>query len=120
MSNRKSQPVIRLLKATQYSIAGIKSAFLHEQSFRIEILVLIAAIPAGLFFGGTAVEKTLLIGSWLLVITVELLNSAIEAALDRMGTEPNELAGRAKDLGSAAVLCAIILAAMTWILILTD
>lgn len=120
MSNRKSPPVIRLLKAARYSTTGLKTAYLHEQSFRLEILVLIAAVPAGLFFGSTAVEKTLLIGSWLMVIIVELLNSAIEAVVDRIGTEPNELAGRAKDFGSAAVLCAIILAAMIWLFILAD
>jgi diacylglycerol kinase (ATP) len=107
----------RLLKAARNSWAGLVHAFRNERAFRQEIGVLLPAIPAAWWLGETSVERTLLIGSWLLVLVVELLNSSIEAAIDRIGPEPHELSGRAKDLGSAAVLCSIALAAAVWLLI---
>ena len=107
-----------LFWAARYSLAGLRSAWQDEQAFRQEIAVLAAVVPAGLWLGRNGVERALLIGSWLLVMVVELLNSAIEAVVDRIGAERNELAGKAKDLGSAAVLVAIALALAVWILIL--
>lgn len=92
----------RLVNGTRYSLAGLRSAFRHEMAFRLETLVLSLVVPAGLWLGETGVQRSLLIGSWCLVMVVELLNSAIEALVDRMGLERHELAGRAKDLGSAA------------------
>jgi diacylglycerol kinase (ATP) len=108
----------RLLWATRYSIAGLKIAWRHEQAFRQELAVFIFIVPAAFWFGRNGVERSLLIGSWLLVLIVELLNTAIEAAIDRIGTERHELAGRAKDLGSAGVFCSIALAAIVWLLVL--
>ncbi len=106
-----------LLKATRISLKGLQAAFHREQAFRQEVLVLVFVIPAGLWLGKNGVERALLIGSWLLVIVVELINSAIEAAVDRVGLERNELAGRAKDLGSAAVFFAIVLAIALWFVV---
>lgn len=105
-------------RAFGYSLKGYRAAHRNEWAFRQEIRSLFLVVPLGLWLGDDGVQRALLIGSWLLVIIVELLNSAVEAAVDRVGTEHNELAGRAKDLGSAAVLCAIVLAAFTWGLIL--
>jgi diacylglycerol kinase (ATP) len=108
----------RLVNATRYSLMGLRAAFRHEEAFRLEVLVLLFVVPAGLWMGKTCVQRALLIGSWCVVLVVELLNSAIEALVDRAGLERNELAGRAKDMGSAAVFCAIVLAAAVWLLIL--
>jgi diacylglycerol kinase (ATP) len=107
-----------LFNATRYSLAGLRAALRHEEAFRQELLALFIAAPVALWLGKSGVERALLIGSCLLVIVVELVNSAVEAAVDRIGLERNELAGRAKDLGSAAVFCAIILAIVVWILVL--
>lgn len=109
---------VHLVRATRYSLAGLRAAFRHEQAFRLEVAALIVIIPAALSVGKSGVERALLIGSWILVMTVELVNSAVESAVDRVGLERHELAGRAKDLGSAAVFCAIVLAAVIWVLIL--
>ncbi|MFQ5682045.1 MAG: diacylglycerol kinase [Candidatus Binatia bacterium] len=111
------EPLDHLIKATQYSVAGLSSAFRHEPAFRQEIIVLVLVIPFGLWLGKSGTDRALLIGSWLLVIVVELINSAIEAVVDRMGLEQHPLAGRAKDLGSSAVFCAILLAITVWILL---
>jgi diacylglycerol kinase (ATP) len=108
----------RLWNATRYSLQGLRAACRHEQAFRLELLALVAVVPAGLWLGKTGGQRALLIGSWALVLVVELLNSALEALADRMGREPHELAGRAKDLGSAAVFCAIATAALTWAMVL--
>ena len=108
----------RLINAFGFSMQGFKAAYKHEEAFRQEVLVLALAIPLGIWLGDTAVEIILLIGCVLLLLIVELINSAIEATVDRFGGEHNELSGRAKDMGSAAVLVTTILAAMTWLLIL--
>jgi diacylglycerol kinase (ATP) len=108
----------RLLWATRYSIAGVKIAWHHEQAFRQEVGILVVITPIACWVGKNGVERALLIGSWGLVLVVELLNTAIEAAIDRIGPERHELAGRAKDLGSAGVFCSIALAAFVWLLIL--
>ncbi len=108
----------RLVNATRYSLKGLQAAFRLEQAFRQEVLVLVFVIPTGLWLGKNGVERALLIASWLLVMVVELINSAIEAVVDRVGLERNELAGKAKDLGSAAVFCAIVLAIALWIVVL--
>jgi diacylglycerol kinase (ATP) len=108
----------RLIRATACSLAGLRAAFRYEEAFRLEIIVLMFVIPTGLWVGEDGLTRALLIGSWLLVIVVELINSAIEAAVDRIGLERHELAGRAKDLGSAAVLCAILLFMVVWGLVL--
>src|SRR5690606_21022522 len=92
----------RLVHATLFSIDGLKAAWIHEAAFRQECLAAVVLIPAGFWLGQNAVERALLIGSCLLVLIVELLNSAVETVVDRIGTDHHLLAGRAKDLGSAA------------------
>lgn len=111
-------PVMRLPRAFAYSLRGLRIAFSTEGAFRVEFLVLIALGPVAWFATSNGVERALLIGSWLGVMVVELLNSAIEAIVDRIGREQNELSGRAKDFGSAAVFCAIVTAGVVWLLVL--
>ena len=104
----------RLYYAWGYSLAGLKAAFRHEAAFRQEILLLLLFGPLAFWLGRTPVETALLLASLLLILIVELLNSAIEAVVDRIGTTPSELSGRAKDLGSAAVLLTILVALCIW------
>jgi diacylglycerol kinase (ATP) len=111
-------PFKRLVNATLYSCAGLRAACLHEPAFRLELLVLVLVTPAGLWLGGSGSERALLIGSWLMVLVVELVNAAIEVVIDRIGPEKHELSGRAKDLGSAAVFCSILSAVAVWVVIL--
>src|SRR5690606_31810194 len=91
-----------VFKAFGYSMQGLKAAWHYEEAFRLELLALIVMLPAALWLGGNGVERALLVGSLLLVLLVELINSAIEAVVDRVGVEHHTLAGRAKDIGSAA------------------
>lgn len=111
--------ITRLVRATFLSVAGLRAAFGTQAAFRVEIFVLLIAVLAAWMLKRDPVERALLIGSWMLVIVVEILNSAIETVVDRIGEERHELSGRAKDLGSAAVFCSILLASVVWILLLT-
>ncbi|TWI14076.1 diacylglycerol kinase [Aerolutibacter ruishenii] len=104
----------RILKATKWSMQGLAAAWLHESSFRLEVYLFVILAPLGLWLGQTPVEKVLLIGSMLLVLSVELLNSAVEAVIERYGAEFHELAGRAKDMGSAAVFVVMMNVLFTW------
>ncbi len=108
----------RILKAAIWSMQGLRAAWLHESSFRLEVYLLIVLAPLALWLGDTAVERALLIGSCLLVLAAELLNSAIEAVIERYGPEHHELAGRAKDMGSAAVFVLMMNVLLCWGLIL--
>lgn len=108
----------RILRAFGYSWHGLCACYRHEAAFRQEVWLATLLLPLGLWLGADGSERALLAGSWLLVLTVELLNSAIEAAVDRLGPEHHTLSGRAKDLGSASVLLAIGLAVLVWILVL--
>lgn len=110
----------RLLNAFFYSIAGFKAAWKNEEAFRQEIIAGIIFIPAGFFIGETGTQKAILVGSYIVIPLVELLNSAIESVVDRIGTERNELSGRAKDIGSAAVFISICIAAISWLLIVCE
>ncbi len=110
--------VTRLIRAWGYSWRGLRACFRHEAAFRQEVLVALVVIPLGLWLGDGGVERALLVGSWILVLIVELLNSAIEATVDRFGAERHALSGRAKDIGSAAVLVAICLSVTVWAVIL--
>ncbi|CDI00882.1 Diacylglycerol kinase [Candidatus Competibacter denitrificans Run_A_D11] len=110
----------RLINATGYSWAGLKAAWHNEEAFRQESLLCAVFAPLALWLGNTPVERALLIGSLLLVVIVELLNTGIEAAIDRIGPERHELSGRAKDIGSAAVFMALLNAAIVWLLIVFD
>ena len=107
----------RLRAATGYSILGLRSAWTNETAFRQELLLVLLMAPLAFWLGTTQTQRALLIISLLLILITELLNSAIEAVVDRIGTEYNELSGRAKDLGSAAVLVALVAAAAVWGLI---
>jgi len=108
----------RLINATGYSWAGLKAAWRNGEAFRQEGLLCAVFVPLALWLGDNAVERSLLIGSLLLIMIVELLNTSIETAIDRIGPEHHELSGRAKDIGSAAVLMALLNAAVVWLLIL--
>lgn len=105
----------RLINATGYSIQGIRAAWRHEAAFREELSAAIVLLPAAILLPVPAAERVLLIACTLLVPLVEILNSAIEACVDRFGNEIHPLSGRAKDMGSAAVLFALIIAAAAWI-----
>jgi len=107
----------RIWHATRYSANGLRAAFANEEAFRQELLIALVMTPAGLWLGRSAVERALLVGTLLLTLIVELLNSAVEAAIDRIGLERHELSGRAKDMGSAAVFLALVLTAAVWLLI---
>ena len=108
----------QLWRATIYSWQGLKAAYRYQWVFPIEVLAFIIAVPLAIYFGGTSIEKILLICSVLLVLVVELLNSAIETVVDRISQERHELSGRAKDLASAAVFLSVINALIIWMIIL--
>ncbi|MHB8622060.1 MAG: diacylglycerol kinase [Sulfuricaulis sp.] len=110
----------RVIRAAGYSAAGLKTALNNETAFRQEMVLFVVLAPLGFWLGRDGVERSLLIGSLLLVLIVELLNSAIETAVNRIGDEPHALSGRAKDLGSAAVFVSLLLVVMVWALVLAD
>jgi diacylglycerol kinase (ATP) len=118
MASSGNTGIKRIIKAGQYSWQGFCAAYHHEEAFRQEVWVLLIAIPLALWLGESSLEIALLIGSIFLLLIVELLNSAIEAVVDRIGSERHELAGRAKDMGSAAVLVATINALVLWLVML--
>ena len=104
----------RIIKAAGYSWKGVRAAWLNEAAFRQESVAVILAIVIACWLDVDAITRVLLIGSVVLVMIVEILNSAIEAVVDRIGTDFHELSGRAKDMGSAAVLMSILLALANW------
>jgi diacylglycerol kinase (ATP) len=108
----------RIVDATRYSLAGIAAALRHEDAFRQELIAIAVLAPVAWILGANGVQRALLIGSLTVVLIVELLNSAIEAVVDRVSLERHDLAKRAKDLGSAAVMLAIANAAIVWALVL--
>lgn len=108
----------RILKAAVWSLQGLRAAWLHESSFRLEVVLLAVLTPLAIWLGEGAIERVLLIGSCLLVLSAELLNSAVEAVIERYGPEFHELAGRAKDMGSAAVFVLMMNVLLCWGLIL--
>lgn len=108
----------RLWNALNYSIAGFSAAYKNEEAFRQEVWLSAVLVPLALWMPVSAISKVLMIGSVLLVIIIELLNSAIEAVVDRISLDHHELAGRAKDIGSAAVLVSMVGVLVTWGLIL--
>ncbi|BCO13221.1 MULTISPECIES: diacylglycerol kinase [Aeromonas] len=106
--------VTRIINATGYSMKGLKSAWINEAAFRQELMLILLLMPLAFWIGDTLDQILLLVCiSWLVVI-VEVLNSAVEAVVDRIGSEHHELSGRAKDLGSAAVFIALALNALVW------
>ncbi|ELE7614151.1 diacylglycerol kinase [Vibrio vulnificus] len=107
----------RIIKATGYSIQGLKAAFKHEAAVRQEFALLVVAIALATWLEVSMLERITLLAVVVLVLIVELMNSAVEAVVDRIGVEHHELSGRAKDIGSAAVLVALIFAGFTWLYI---
>jgi len=110
--------VQRLLNATRYSLEGLAAAARHEDAFRQELILAAVLVPLGLWLGNDGIERALMVGSVLLVLVVELLNSAVEAAVDRVSLEDHHLAKRAKDFGSAAVMLSLVMVAVVWLLVL--
>ena len=108
----------RLFNAFKYSVAGTLAAFKHEDAFRQEVILSIILIPLAIYLGQTPIEQALMIASILLIIIVELLNSSVEATVDRISVKRHKLAKRAKDIGSAAVFFSLVNAAVIWFLIL--
>ncbi|MRI33016.1 diacylglycerol kinase [Endozoicomonas sp. OPT23] len=105
----------RVIDATGYSWKGIQAAWKNEAAFRQEMFLLLVGVVVSSFLPVSVLEQAALIGSIILIIIVELLNSAVEAAVDRIGDEYHELSGRAKDMGSAAVFFALVLATVVWV-----
>ena len=108
----------RLINATGYSLSGLAEAARHEDAFRQELILAAVMVPLGIWLGATGIERALLVGSVLLVLIVELLNSAVEATVDRVSLDDHNLAKRAKDIGSAAVMLALTNVAVVWLLVL--
>jgi len=109
----------RLINATRYSLSGLAAAARHEEAFRQELILAAVLVPLALWIGRSGVERALLAGSVLVVLIVELLNSAVEATVDRISLEDHLLAKRAKDIGSAAVMLSLVTTALVWLLVLT-
>jgi len=114
----KPTGLTRLFNAFGNSLKGFVGAFREEAAFRQELALAVVVIPVGMWLGRNGIERVLLIAPMFLVLIVELLNSAIEATVDRIGLERHKLSGLAKDIGSAAVLTSLLLMAVVWILVL--
>ena len=108
----------RIVRATRYSLAGLRSAIRGEAAFRQELILALVLTPIAIWLGDNGVERALMIAAMLVVLIVELVNSAIETVVDRVGTEFHDLSGRAKDLGSAAVFVSLLAVPIVWALVL--
>ncbi|MEM7376500.1 MAG: diacylglycerol kinase [Pseudomonadota bacterium] len=115
MTQYTATGIKRLANAARYSWQGLLATFKHEEAFRQECLLFALALPCALWLGDTALERLLLVASIVVLMVVELLNSAIESVVDRVGEEHHALSGRAKDQGSAAVLLTVALVIATWL-----
>jgi diacylglycerol kinase (ATP) len=121
MSDRhKPTGITRLLRAFGYSFQGFRHTWREEAAFRQEVALSLLVMPAGLYLGRSGVERALLVSPMLMILVVEMLNSAVEAVVDRSGTERHPLAGMAKDMGSAAVMLSFALLGTVWLLVLSD
>jgi diacylglycerol kinase (ATP) len=120
MAKPDNTGIRRILRATKFSVQGLAQAWRHEAAFRQELVLVLLLAPVAVWLGQTALERAVLIGCCLIVLIVELINSAIEAAIDRHGSEHHELSGRAKDMGSAAVFVSLVLVAVVWGLIAAE
>ena len=112
--------IIRIVRAAGYSLLGLRTAVQHHTAFRQEVIVGVVLVPAAVWLGETGLERAALLASLMLVLIVELLNSAVETVVDRVSTEPNELSGQAKDLGSAAVFVSLVNVPVVWGFVLLD
>ncbi len=117
MEETKDTIIRHILNAFVYSFAGLKAAWKNEMAFRLEAVVMAIMLPVGIWLGKSAVEWALLTASCMLILIIELLNSALEAVVDRIGPQRHELAKRAKDMGSAAAFISMITAVIVWGLI---
>jgi len=120
MERDKPIGMTRLLRAFGYSFQGFRHAWREEAAFRQEVVLAAFVIPAGVLLGRTGPERALLVSPMLLILVVEILNSAVEAVVDRAGPERHPLAGMAKDMGSAAVMLSFFLLGTVWLLVLSD
>ena len=120
MVNKNDSLFDHIENAFRYTFAGLKAAWENELAFRGEIVVAIVMVPLGIWLGRSAVERSLLVASILLILVTELVNSALEAVVDRIGSERHELSKRAKDMGSAAAFISMVTAALVWIIIIVD
>jgi diacylglycerol kinase (ATP) len=120
LGNKNESVIGHIKNAFIYTFAGLKAAWKNELAFRAEIVVAIVMVPLGLWMGRSSAERALLIASLLLILVTELVNSALEAVVDRIGPERHELSKRAKDMGSAAAFISMVTAALVWIIIVVD
>ena len=120
MGEAKESALGHIVNALIWSAAGVKTAWQNELAFRIESITIMIMLPVGVWLGRSAAERALLVASCLLILITELLNSAIESVVDRIGMERHELSGRAKDMGSAAAFFSMLTAAIVWALIAFD
>jgi diacylglycerol kinase (ATP) len=118
MAGQTRKGVSRIIAALVNSMAGLKATWINEEAFRQECWLFLVGAPLGLWMGQTGLERALLIGTLFIVLIVELLNTAVESTVDRIGFERHELSARAKDIGSAAVLMSLLFAGAVWLLIL--
>ncbi|MEJ2455886.1 MAG: diacylglycerol kinase [Candidatus Thiodiazotropha sp.] len=118
MQSEDNKGLRRLVNAMRWTVLGFRSTYKHEEAFRQEVWLCLLMIPLGLWLGETGVERALLVGPLLIVLIVELMNSAIESVVDRISTDHHKLSGRAKDQGSAAVFVSLTLVALCWVLVL--
>lgn len=116
----QAKGIRRIINAGRYSLAGIRAAWKNEEAFRIEAMAAVFLVPAAFYIARSTVELALLVGTCLIVLIIELVNSAVETIVDRIGNEYHELSGRAKDIGSAAVFISIIMLLFTWGAIILD
>lgn len=115
---KESRGPMRFVKALGYSWSGLKAAFRYEEAFRQEFALAVILAPCAFWLGDTGLEIAVMIGCLFLVLIVELLNTAVEAAIDRIGNEHHELSGRAKDIGSAAVFFSLVNVVVVWFLVI--
>lgn len=120
MVRDKPTGLTRVIRAFGYSYQGFRHAWREEAAFRQEAFLAAGVIPLGLYLGRSGVERTLLVCPMLFILVIEILNSAVEAVVDRSGTERHPLAGMAKDMGSAAVLLSFVILGTVWLLVLSD
>jgi len=114
MAKTGATGLTRIINAAGYSWLGLKAAYINEAAFRQELALCLALAPVALYFGPSYADKALLIASLVFILLIEILNSAIEAVVDRFGDEIHPLSGRAKDMGSAAVLLAFVISGLIW------
>ncbi len=118
MAYQNARGATRLINAFRYSMEGFRKCFKYEEAFRQEVFASLVMVPLAIWLGDNGIERALLVGSWLMVPIVELLNSAIEANVDRVGLERHKLSARAKDIASAAVFSSLVMASSVWALVL--